>query len=116
MGTWGCCLAWKAHGAPPPTAVPFSLSVHMFYQRDVTTVAVYLPLRTALQMCAGVGGGGEENRENRCAVKGEGGYIQADQTKWPLMLSLLVQNQMTLQQELLTRVHTSVCVCVKASI
>lgn len=28
------------------------------------------------------------------------------------MLSLLVLNQMTLQQELLTRVHKSVCMCV----
>lgn len=62
--------------------------------------------------------GGGRVGENRCAVKGEGGYIQADQTKWPLMLSLLVLNQMTLQQELLTRVHTSVsvCVCGKSSI
>lgn len=60
--------------------------------------------------------GGGENRENRCAGKGEGGYIQADQTKWPLMLSLLVPNQMTLQQELLSRMHKSVCVREKASI
>lgn len=54
-------------------------------------------------------GMGRTEREQMCC-KGGGGYIQSDQTKWPLMLSLLVLNQMTLQQELLTRVHHSVCV------
>lgn len=43
-----------------------------------------------------------------CCEEG-GSNIQSDQTKWPLTLSLLVLNQMTLQQELLTRVHKSVC-------
>lgn len=43
----------------------------------------------------------------------KGGYIQTDQTKWPLMLSLLVLNQMTLQQELLTRAHKCMCVCAR---
>lgn len=61
-------------------------------------------------MCAG-GWGEQREREQMCC---KGGYIQSDQTKWPLMLSLLVLNQMTLQKELLTRVHKSayLCVCV----